>query len=69
MPRQISIRSNFLKARKPRRIVYFESVMQAVDSAPNGKWIVASEEQVQNFLAEFRQRVFEKAVQQRIDAL
>ena len=43
---------------------YLESVMQAVNSAPDGKWIAASEEQVRNFV----NVLFEQAVQQRIDA-
>ena len=50
---------------------YLESVMQAVNSAPDGEWIAASEQQARNFYAGIRQRVFEQleqAVQQRIDA-
>ena len=33
---------------------YLESVMQAVNSGPDGEWIAASEEQVRNFSVEFR---------------
>ena len=46
---------------------YLGSVMQAVNSAPDGKWIAASEEQERNFFVEFRKPVFEQAVRQRID--
>ena len=47
---------------------FLESVMQAVNDAPDGEWIAASEEQVRDLSAEFRRRVFQEAVQQRIDA-
>ncbi len=47
---------------------FLESVMQAVNEAPDGEWIGGSEEQVRNLAAEFRERVFQEAVQQRIDA-
>ncbi len=42
--------------------------MQAVNQAPDGEWIAGSEEDVRNLAAEFRERVFQEAVQQRIDA-
>jgi hypothetical protein len=47
---------------------FLESVMVAVNEAPDGEWIGGSEEQVRNLAAEFRERVFQEAVQQRIDA-
>ena len=47
-------------------VSYLESVIQAIKSAPDWEWIAASKEQVRNFSLEFRQRVFEQAVQQRI---
>jgi len=47
---------------------FLESVMQSVNAAPDGEWISGSEEQVRELCAEFRQRVFQEAVQQRIDA-
>ncbi len=47
---------------------FVESVMEAVNEAPDGEWIAGSEEQVRDLSAEFRQRVFQEAVQQRIDA-
>lgn len=47
---------------------YFQSVMQAVNAAPDGAWIAGSEEQVRNLSADFRRQAFEKAVQLKIDA-
>ena len=46
---------------------HLDSVMQVVSSAPDGEWIVASEEPVRDFSVEFRKRVFEQVVQLRID--
>lgn len=43
-------------------------VMQAVNQAPDGDWIAGSEEQVRARFGEFRKRVFEAALQARIDA-
>jgi len=48
--------------------VEMEAHLQAVNEAPDGEWIAGSEEQVRDLSAEFRKRVFEQAVQQRIDA-
>jgi len=45
-----------------------KDVMEAVNQAPDGHWIEGSEEQVRDRVAEFRKRVFEAAVQARIDA-
>lgn len=43
-------------------------VVEAVNQAPDGRWIDGSEEQVRNRMAEFRKRVFEAALQARVDA-
>ncbi len=48
--------------------MFLKLVMQAVNEAPDGEWISGIEEQVRELCAEFRQRVFQEAVQQRIDA-
>jgi hypothetical protein len=45
-----------------------KDVMEAVNQAPDGDWIAGSEEQVRDLLGEFRKRVYEKALQGRIDA-
>jgi hypothetical protein len=47
---------------------YLQSVMAAVNNAPDGAWVAGSEEQVRDLSGEFRRRVFEQAVQMRIDA-
>jgi hypothetical protein len=47
---------------------YLSSVMQAVNEAPDGAWIAGSEERVRDLSAEFRRKLFERAVQLRVDA-
>lgn len=43
-------------------------VMEAVNQAPDGEWISGSEEQVRDRFGEFRKRVYEAALQARVDA-
>jgi len=43
-------------------------VMETVNAAPDGEWIAGSEEKVRNVTAELRRRLFEQAVQKRVDA-
>ena len=45
-----------------------KDVMEAVNQAPDGDWIAGSEEQVRHLMGDFRKRVYEEAVQRRIDA-
>jgi hypothetical protein len=45
-----------------------ESVADAVDNAPRGRVIRDSEEKARDALDEFRKRVYEKALQLKIDA-
>lgn len=47
---------------------FLQSVMKTVNDAPDGEWIDGSEEGVRDLAAEFRQRVFQAAVQGRVDA-
>jgi hypothetical protein len=47
---------------------FLQSVMGAVNQAPDGSWIGGSEERVRDLNAAFRERVFERAVQMRVDA-
>jgi hypothetical protein len=47
---------------------YVKEIMEAVNQAPDGEWIAGSEERVRNLSAEMRRRIFERAVQKRIDA-
>jgi len=43
-------------------------VMEAVNKAPDGAWINGSESQVRDLLGEYRRRVFERALQMKVDA-
>ncbi|MGH6931947.1 MAG: hypothetical protein ACREEE_05870 [Dongiaceae bacterium] len=45
-----------------------KDVMEAVNQAPDGDWIAGSEEQVRDLMGNFRKRVYEEALQRRIDA-
>jgi hypothetical protein len=47
---------------------FAKQVMDAVNDAPDGQWVAGSEEQVRDLCAKMRQRVFEKALQKRVDA-
>ena len=44
-------------------------VMRAVNEAPDGAWINASEGKVRDRMGEYRTRVFQKALQMRADAV
>jgi hypothetical protein len=58
----------YAKQMKAEMEGYLASVIDAVNEAPDGAWIAGSEEQVRDLSAEFRRRVFERAVQMRVDA-
>ncbi len=47
---------------------YLKEVMEAVNNADDGAWIAGSEEQVHDITGAMRQRIFERAVQRRVDA-
>ena len=47
---------------------YLKEMMQAVNEAPDGNWIAGSEEQVRDIAGKMRQRCFEQAIQNRVDA-
>jgi hypothetical protein len=47
---------------------FAKEVMEAVNDAPDGQWIAGSEEPVRELCAEMRRKVFERALQKRIDA-
>jgi len=47
---------------------FAKEVMEAVNDAPDGQWIAGSEEQVHDLCAAMRRKVFERAVQRRVDA-
>lgn len=58
----------FAEAMKQEMEQYLKDVMDAVNRAPDGEWIAGSEERVRDLSAEMRRRVFEKAMQKRLDA-
>jgi hypothetical protein len=58
----------FAESMKTEFEEFAKGVMEAVNDAPDGQWIAGSEEQVRDLCAAMRQRVFEKAVQKRVDA-
>ena len=64
---QVSPRE-FVESLREEAESFLTSVMEAVNQAADGEWIVGSEERVRDLSAEFRQQVFEAAVQKRIDA-
>jgi len=58
----------FVDSMKEEMERYLEEVMEAVNNAVDGEWISGSEEQVRDIAAQMRQRIFERAVQKRVDA-
>jgi hypothetical protein len=58
----------FVESMKQEFEEYVAKVMEAVNGAPDGQWITGSEEQVRDLSAEMRRRIFERALQQRVDA-
>ena len=58
----------FAESMKQEFEEFAKQVMEAVNDAPDGQWIAGSEEQVRDLCAEMRQKVFECAMQQRVDA-
>jgi hypothetical protein len=58
----------FAESMKQEIEEFAKQVMEAVNDASDGEWIAGSEEEVRDLSAEMRRRVFEAAVQQRVDA-
>ncbi len=58
----------FAESMKEEMEQYLKEVMEAVNEAADGEWIAGSEERVRDLSAEMRRRVFEQAVQRRVDA-
>ena len=58
----------FVETMKDEIEQYAKDVMEAVNQAPDGEWISSSEECVRNLSAEMRRRIFERALQKRVDA-
>jgi hypothetical protein len=59
---------SFVAAMRRETEQMLQQVMEAVNKAPNGAWINASEKPVRDLMGDYRQRVFEKALQMRTDA-
>ncbi len=60
--------SDFVEAMRLETEQMLSEVMAAVNQAPAGAWINASENAVRDRMAEYRRRTFEKALQMRADA-
>ena len=58
----------FAESMKQELEEFAKDVMEAVNNAPDGQWIAGSEEQVRDLSAEMRRKVFERALQKRVDA-
>ena len=58
----------FAESMKQEFEEFAAKVMEAVNDAPDGQWIAGSEEQVRDLSAEMRRRIFERALQKRLDA-
>ena len=66
-PNQVSAQA-YLQAMRQRMEQALAKVAQAVNDAPDGAWINASEVPVRDLMGEYRRRVFEKALQMKADA-
>ena len=58
----------FVETMKDEIEQYAKDVMEAVNNAPDGPWIAGSEERVRDLSAAMRRKVFERALQERVDA-
>ncbi len=58
----------FAESMKQEFEEFTAKVMEAVNDASDGQWITGSDEQVRDLSAEMRQRIFERALQKRLDA-
>jgi len=58
----------FAESMKQEFEEFAEEVMEAVNDAPDGQWIAGSEEKVRDLCAAMRRKIFERALQKRLDA-
>ena len=58
----------FAESMKQEFEEFAKGVMEAVNDAPDGQWIAGSEEQVRDLCAAMRRKIFERALQKRLDA-
>lgn len=61
-------REQYIEAMKSKAEKLLGDVADAVNAAPNGQIINASEEKVRDLFADFRKAAYEAAIQARIDA-
>jgi hypothetical protein len=59
----------FVEAMRQETEQMLREVMAAVNLAPDGAWINASENEVRDRMGEYRRRTFEKALQMRAEAV
>jgi hypothetical protein len=59
----------FIAAMKRETEEMLRQVIEAVNQAPDGAWINASETKVRDVIGEYRQRVYEKALQMKTIAV
>ena len=67
-PKKSCVPEDFVNAMQREMQEYLQSVMKAVNEAPDGQWLEDSEEPVRDLSADFRRQAYEKAVQMRVDA-
>ena len=60
---------DFVDAMRAQTEQLLAEVMAAVNAAPDGAWINGSEMQVRDLMGDYRQRVFEKALQMKGEAV
>jgi hypothetical protein len=58
----------YVKAMQRQMEEKFRAVAEAVNRAPDGQWINASEMEVRDLFAQMRQEAYEKALQMRVNA-
>ena len=58
----------FVETMRDEMEQYAKEVMDAVNDASDGEWIAGSEEKVRDLSAEMRRKIFERALQRRVDA-
>ena len=58
----------FAESMKQEFEEFAKEVMEAVNEAADGQWIADSEERVRDLSAEMRRKIFERALQERVDA-
>jgi hypothetical protein len=58
----------FAESMKQEFEEFAKEVMEAVNDASDGQWIAGSEERVRDLSAQMRRKIFERALQERVNA-